>query len=182
MTRQERIVDALATPGCLFLVLTLPELRCQGMTYLTLYALRRIVEKADEPPGQRYSGQRLRRETGLMDYETSRACSFLVNSKLVSVSNDPDDRRVREFVPTERGRRVLQSVLAEGGRRLWEGIEPQGRIRRVKETVAHLRAADRTLLGSIQLTFFDKDLDTKEPKRRRPRSQINNQANQTKIR
>lgn len=176
MTRQERILDALATPGLLYLVLTLPELRRQGITYLSLYALRRAAEEADERPGQRYSEQWLRRETGLMDYETSRACTFLVKSKLIAVSKDPDDHRVLEFVPTDRGGRVLRTILAQAGRRLWEGIQPAGRIRRVKETVGHLRAANRTLLGSLQLTFFDKDLNAKAPKRRRPRSQKSIQA------
>ena len=176
MTRQERIVQALAIPGNLFLVITLPELRRQGMSYLALYALQRIVEKADERPGQRYSEQWLRRETGLKDYETSRACTLLVKSELVTVSKDPDDRRVRELVPTARGRRILKAILARAGHRLWEGIDPLGRDRQVKETVEHLRAAQRTLLGPLQLTFFDKEPSARIAKRRRPGSPRRNQA------
>ncbi|HEV2132631.1 MAG TPA: MarR family winged helix-turn-helix transcriptional regulator [Terracidiphilus sp.] len=169
MTRQERIVDALATPGCLFLVLTAPELRRQGMTYLSLYALLRVVEKADQRPGQRYSEQWLRRETGREYYETSRACTLLLKSDLVIASPDPDDRRVREFVPTARGRLVLQAILSAAGRRLWDGIQPQGRTRQVKEVTGHLRSANRILRSDFQLSIFDKDLNLKEATTRRTR-------------
>jgi DNA-binding MarR family transcriptional regulator len=170
MTRQQRIVEALAVPGNLFLVLMLPELRRQGMSYLALYALRRIVEKADDTSADRYSELWLRRETGLKDYETSRACTFLVKSDLVKVSKDPEDRRVREFVPTARGRRVLLQILTKAGERLWEGIPPPGRPRRVKETVGHLRAANQKLHGPLQLTISDKAPSARPPKRRRARA------------
>jgi DNA-binding MarR family transcriptional regulator len=175
MTRQQRIVDALAIPGNLFLVITLPELRRQGLSYLALYALQRIVEKADDGSGDRYSEQWLRGETGLKDYETSRACALLVKSDLVKASKDPDDHRVREFVPTPRGRRILLGILAKAGQRLWEGIQPLGRPRRVKETVEHLRAANRTLHGPLQLTIFDKPPSAKPPKQRRSSSPRGNQ-------
>ncbi len=167
MTRQERIASALVGPGSLFLVMTTPELRRQGMTHLSLYALQRAVEEAEARPGQRYSEQWLRRETGLKDYETSRACTLLVKSDLVTVAKHPGDGRVREFVPTDRGRRVLQRVIEEAGRRLWEGIQPRGRIRRVKQVTDHLRRANRILREDIQLSFFDKDLFPKEPVPRR---------------
>lgn len=170
MTRKERIVQALAIPGNLFLVITLPELRRQGMSYLALYALQRTVEKADDGSGNRYTEKWLRRETGLKGYETSRARALLVKSDLITVSRDPDDRRVRELIPTARGRQILRRILAEAGRRLWEGIQPNGRIRRVKETVQHLKAADQKLLGSLQLTFFDEASVPNIPKRRRSRS------------
>lgn len=170
MTPQQRIVEALAVPGNLFLVITLPELRRQGMSYLAFYALQRIVEKAGDGSGDRYSEQCLRGETGLADYETSRACALLVKSDLVTVSRNPDDRRVREFVPTARGRRILLQIRAKAGERLWEGIPPWGRPRRVKETVGHLRAANKVLHGPLQLTISDKTRSAKPPKRRRARS------------
>lgn len=168
MNRQERIAHALAHSGGLFLVLILPELRRQGMSHLSLYALQRTVEKADDGSGVRYSEQWLRRETGLKDYETSRACSLLLRSQLVTARKDPNDRRVREFLPTARGRKILNTVLEESGRRLWDGLQVQGRSRRVKEVTEHLRKANRILHGEFQLSFFDKDLFPKATKRRRP--------------
>jgi hypothetical protein len=90
MTRQERVASALAVPGNLFFVLIQPELRREGMTFLALYALQRVVEKADD--GGVYSERWLRSETGLKDYETSRACRSLAKSELVTASQDPDDR------------------------------------------------------------------------------------------
>jgi DNA-binding MarR family transcriptional regulator len=167
MTRQERIAHALAYSGSLFLVLTLPELRRQGLSYLALYALQRVVEVADEGAGTRYSEKWLRSETGLEDYETSRACTLLLKSDLITVRKDPRDRRVRELIPTARGRKLLNRILAEAGERLWEGIQTPGRTRRVKEVTGHLRKANRILHGDFQLSFFDKDLFTKDKKRRR---------------
>ena len=72
----------MACPVNFFLVLTQPELRRQGMSFLSLYALQRAVERAKDPDGP-YSEQWLRSETGLEDYETSRACTLLVRSGLV---------------------------------------------------------------------------------------------------
>ncbi len=175
MTRQERIVRAMSTGGNLFLLITLPELRTQGMTYLAFYALQRAVEMADHrsvvaPDG--FSEYRLRCETGLPTYETSRACSFLARSGLITTTKSARDHRVHILIPTDRGRRILDSILSEAGRRLWEGISSAGRIRRVKETTDLLRSANRRLLGTLQLSFFDKDLwadeTTRKSARKRP--------------
>ena len=48
MTQAERFVWELARFGNLFLVLSLPELRREGMTYLSLYALQRAVQATKE--------------------------------------------------------------------------------------------------------------------------------------
>ena len=167
MTRHERIVHELASPGSLFLVLTLPELRRQGLTYLSLYALLRTVDLASDGSGDRYSESWLRSETGLQDYETSRACTLLAKGGLVTVSKAKEDGRIRELKPTERGRRVLEKIMSAAGDRLWAGISPAGRIRRVKEATQHLRKANRILHGPLQLSFFDKDLFLTE-KRKSP--------------
>jgi len=63
--------------GNLYLVLTLPEIRRKGLNYLSLYALQRAVQVSSEYPRNSYSQAWRRRETGLKDYETSRAFQFL---------------------------------------------------------------------------------------------------------
>ena len=171
MTKQERLVKAMAISGNLFLLITLPELRRQGMTYLSLYALQRAVEIANRGSAERFSEYWLRSETGLQDYETSRACSLLEKSGLVTVSKDAKDGRVRLLTPTARGRRVLDKILSAAANRMWEGIPNPGRVRRVAEATEALRRANRILLGPLQLSFFDKDLFPKEPRRNRSRKQ-----------
>ena len=171
MTRQERVASALAVPGNLFFVLIQPELRREGMTFLALYALQRAVEKADD--GGIYSERWLRGETGLKDYETSRACRSLVKSELVTASRDPDDRRVQLLSPTPRGRRVLNRILERAGQRLWDATSKYGRVRRMREVTNHLRNVNKILHGGFQLTFFDNDLlpdgrlRTRSPERER---------------
>jgi DNA-binding MarR family transcriptional regulator len=171
MTKQERFVKAMATSGNLFLLITLPELRRQGMTYLSLYGLQRTVEIANRGSANRFSEYWLRSETGLADYETSRACSLLEKSGLVKVSKDAEDGRVRLLTPTPRGRRVLDKILSTAANRLWDGIQHPGRIRRMTEATEALRRANRILLGPLQLSFFDKDLFPKEPRRNRSKKQ-----------
>ena len=56
MTRHESFLRALAPAGNLFLLLTLPEMRRQGITYLAFYALQRTVDESG------YSEYQLRRE------------------------------------------------------------------------------------------------------------------------
>jgi len=172
MTTQERIVDAMACSGNLFLVLTLPELRRRHLTPLAFYALQRAVEIAPNPGSTReFTEHWLRSETGLADYETSRACSSLANNGLIEVSKDKGDRRVRAFWPTDKGRRVCKEVLSAAAHRLWEGIPRSGRIRRVKEVTDHLRRANKILRGELQLSFFDTDLPKDQPVRKRTRRQ-----------
>jgi len=159
-------VRAMATSGNLFLLITLPELRRQGMTYLSLYALQRAVEIANCGQADRFSEYWLRSETGLEDYEASRACTFLERSGLVKVSKDPQDGRVRLLTPTARGRRVLDKILSTAANRLWDGIQTPGRIRRVTEATEALRRANRILLGPLQLSFFDKEVMPQEMRRK----------------
>jgi len=171
MTRQQRVADALALPGSLFFVLVQPELRRQGLSFLSFYALQRIIEEADE--GGRYSESWLRVETGMQDYETSRACRRLVASALTVESRHQNDRRVKALLPTALGRRVLNRILAAAGMRLWEGTSTLGRVRRVREVTAHLRKANRILHGSFQLSFFDYTMLPDGNLRRRAPERIN---------
>jgi DNA-binding MarR family transcriptional regulator len=91
----------------------------------------------------------------------------LAKSGLVKISKAAEDGRKRVLAPTDRGRRILDKILSTAARRLWDGIQSPGRIRRVTEATASLRRANRTLLGPLQLSFFDKDLFQKEPRRSR---------------
>lgn len=88
---------------------------------------------------------------------------------LIEVSKDQVDRRVRAFWPTDKVRRVCKEVLSAAAHRLWEGIPRSGRIRRVKEATDLLRQANKTLLGTFLLSFFDTDLFEDEPVRKRTR-------------
>lgn len=162
MNQQERFVRELAGLGNLFLILTLPELRRQGMTYLSLYALQRAIQVSDEHSGRYYYPQSaLRNESGLKDYETSRACSLLAKGGLIELSPAEDNRRERLLVPTERGKRVLAKIMVTAGQRLFDSIDEIGRFRRVQEATAHLRNAQKVLRGPLQLTFFEKELRRK---------------------
>ena len=165
MTRCERIDWEMSGFGNLFLVLTLPELRRRRMTYLSLYALHRAVKVGSKPTEGYYSHSWLRRETGLKDYETSRACTLLVNGGLVEIAQARGDGRERILIPTDQGKRVLQKIMENAGQRLWDGIDDVGRIRRVKEATEHLRKAHRRLRGPLQLTFFEKELQRKTRKK-----------------
>jgi DNA-binding MarR family transcriptional regulator len=179
MTRQERIIRAMACSGNLFLLVTLPEIRRQGMTYLSFYALQRVVERVTSGQVGPYSEWALRRETGLEDYETSRACRLLEKSGLVKISKDEGDRRIRLLRPTALGHRVLNKIMSEAGNQLWDGILPAGRTRRVKNAASLLQQANRTLLGPLQLSFFDRDLFQREPKRRRSKRQGSGRPSQS---
>jgi DNA-binding MarR family transcriptional regulator len=167
MTKQERLVKAMAPSGNLFLLITLPELRRQGLTYLAFYALQRAVEIADSGTADTFSEYWLRCETGLADYETSRACTLLEKSGLVRVSRDAEDGRVRLLTPTARGRRVLDTILSKAANRLWEATPHPGRRRRLTMVNEALRRANSTLHGPFQLSFFDKEVYEKEPRRSR---------------
>ena len=165
MTRYERIVWEMWGFGNLFLVLTLPELRRHRMTYLSLYALHRAVKVGSNARDGYYSHSWLRRETGLKDYETSRACTRLAKGGLVEIAHAQGDDRERILIPTDQGKRILQEIMESAGRRLWNGIDDLGRIRRVKEATEHLRKAHRRLRGPLQLTFFEIELQRDWPKK-----------------
>jgi DNA-binding MarR family transcriptional regulator len=167
MTRQERLVKAIAPSGNLFLLITLPELRRQGLTYLAFYALQRAVEIANDGSGGWFSERWLRSETGLPDYETSRACRLLEQSGLVRFSRSARDRRVRLFSPTTRGRRILGRIMSTAADRLWEEIPFPGRRRRVTEVTQMLNRAYEILHGPFQLSIFDREVYEEKPRRGR---------------
>src|ERR1039457_4317560 len=100
LVKCEQFLRAVAPSGNLFLLLTLQELRRQGLTYIAFYVLQRTMESAGS------SVTALRQETGLADYEISRACKSLVESKLVVISPDEQDRRVRVIRPTKEGIKI----------------------------------------------------------------------------
>ena len=73
----KQLLRSIAPSGNLFLLLTLQEFRRQGLTYVAFYVLQRAME-----PSRGFVSA-LRQETGLADYEVSRACKFLEGSGLV---------------------------------------------------------------------------------------------------
>lgn len=170
MTRHESFLRALAPAGNLFLLLTLPEMRRQGITYLAFYALQRTVDESG------YSEYQLRRETGLQDYEASRACAFLAKRGMVSIGKAQKDRRVRVLVPTDRGRRVVDKILSLAARELKNGIPAPGRFRRLAEATTSLRQANRILRGPLQLSFFDRDLFHRDSPKRAPQKRATAQT------
>ena len=68
--KYERLVRAIAPAGNLFYPLAVQGLRRQGITFLAFYVLERCVEELE------ISQHSLRHESGLEDYELSRACRF----------------------------------------------------------------------------------------------------------
>src|ERR1017187_10616698 len=89
LAKCEQFLRAVAPSGNLFLLLTLQELRKQGLTFIAFYVLQRTIEYLGT------SASALRQETGLADYEISRACKFLVGSGLAVMTRDEKDKRVR---------------------------------------------------------------------------------------
>jgi DNA-binding MarR family transcriptional regulator len=158
MKQQERFIRELSGLGNLFLVLTLPELRRQGMTYLSLYALQRAVQVSGEYSYEYYPASALRNESGLKDYETSRACSLLATGGLIELAPADNDARERLLVPTQRGKRILAKIMATAGQRLSNSIDDVGRFRRIREASQHLRMAHKRLRGPLQLSFFEREL------------------------
>jgi DNA-binding MarR family transcriptional regulator len=106
---------AIAPSGNLFLVVTLQELRRQGLTFIAFFALQRIIQV----PLILQSS--LAQETGLEDYEISRACKILAGSGLIEIGRDPKDKRVRVLTPTSLGIQIQDRVLSAAARRLQEG-------------------------------------------------------------
>lgn len=153
----------MAPLGSLFLLITLPELRRQGLTHLAFYALQRTIDEGA------FSEYRLRCETGLADYETSRACALLAKSDLVRISRSEEDGRLRILTPTARGRRFLTKIISAATDRLVDGIYEAGRTRRMDEATDLLRQTTDKLLGPFQLSFFDPDVENEQPRRKRKR-------------
>ena len=161
-----KLIEALAPSGNLFFLLTAQELRQQGLSFLAFYVLQRIAEEHEVTEYQ------MRSETGLPDYEVSRACKLLVDSGLVEANRWEQDRRIRLFRGTALGCKVHGRVLSAASKKLSRGIPKPGRLRRIAEAEEHLRNGNKKLLGPLQLSFFDTDLFDEEQaggkKKRRP--------------
>src|ERR1035437_10014897 len=112
LAKCEQFLRAVAPSGNLFLLLTLQELRKQGLTFIAFYALQRTIEYSGS------SASALRQETGLADYEISRACKSLVSNGLVVLSRDERDGRVRILRPTKLGIKVHDQVVSAAAKRL----------------------------------------------------------------
>src|ERR1039458_4694256 len=108
----KQLLRALAPSGNLFLLLSLQELRRQGLTYIAFYVLQRAIESSGS-----YASA-LRQETGLADYEISRACKFLEVSGLIVMGRDDQDRRVRVLRPTKQGIKIHDQVVSAAAKRL----------------------------------------------------------------
>ena len=119
LVKCEQFLRAVAPSGNLFLLLTLQELRRQGLTYIAFYVLQRTIEYSGS------SASALRQETGLADYEISRACKSLVSSGLVVLSRDERDGRVRILRPTKLGIKVHDQVLLAAAKRLQKGFSSE---------------------------------------------------------
>ncbi len=155
-----QLVQAIAPSGNLFFLLSIQELRRQGLTFLAFYILQRTIEERE------LSEYGIRQETGLGDYEVSRACTFLAHSGLAQKRKSEADARVRLLTPTNRGIRIWNQVLSEAAQRLQDGVPRPGRSRRLSEATQFLRKGNRILLGPLQLSFFDTDLLQKDPSNR----------------
>lgn len=142
----------MAPAGNLFYLLTVQEMRRQGLTFIAFFILQRIIREPGLPELV------MRDETGFSDYEISRACGFLVRSGLAKKKKSETDGRVRLLVPTERGIRVRDQVLSVASTRFKEGLPVPGRLRRISKATASFVKANRMLLDPLQLSFFDADL------------------------
>ena len=158
------LIKFMMPTGGLVLLLTLREARRQGLTYLAIYTLERTVRESREWLGEGLAVSSLRSETGLSQFEISRACTLLKKADLVTVEKAAEDSRERVLVATKRGRRTLEGIISAAANQLWEGLPSFARDRRVSETAELLRQANNRLLGPMQMTFFDTDsASTKRP-------------------
>ena len=135
----------MAPSGNLFFLITREELRRQGLTFLAFYILQRTIDERE------FSEYWIRRETGLDDYEVSRACTLLVRSGLIQKEKDEADARVRVLSPTDRGVGVRDKILSMAAERLKDGVPRSGRLRRVSEAAQLLQEGNRMLLRAIAI-------------------------------
>jgi DNA-binding MarR family transcriptional regulator len=155
LAKCEQFLRAVAPSGNLFLLLTLQELRKQGLNFIAFYALQRTIEYSGS------SASALRQETGLADYEISRACKSLVSNGLVVLSRDERDGRVRILRPTKLGIKVHDQVVSAAAKRLQkdfstdDGVPLATENRRLTEATEFFRKGNRTLRGTFQISFFD---------------------------
>jgi DNA-binding MarR family transcriptional regulator len=155
LVKCKQFLRAVAPSGNLFLLLTLQELRRQGLTFIAFYALQRTIEYSGS------SASALRQETGLADYEISRACKFLVSSGLVVMSRDETDGRVRVLRPTKLGIKIHDQVLVAGAKRLQKDFSSEDRLsvaaenRRLTKAAELFRRCNSILRGPFQVSFLD---------------------------
>jgi DNA-binding MarR family transcriptional regulator len=155
LVKCKQFLRAVAPSGNLFLLLTLQELRRQGLTYIAFYALQRAIEHGGS------SESALRQETGLTDYEISRACKFLASSGLVVIGRAAEDRRVRVLKPTKLGIKIHDQILLAAARKLQRDFSSTDRSliptenRRLSEAAESFRKGNRTLRGEFQISFYD---------------------------
>jgi len=155
LAKCKQFLRAIAPSGNLFLLLTLQELRKQGLTYIAFYALQRSID------GRGSNESALRQETGLEDYEISRACKFLESSGLIVIGRAEKDRRVRELKPTKLGIKIHDQILLTAAKKLQKDFSSDDRIpirtqnRRLTEAAESFRKGNRTLRGPFQVSFFD---------------------------
>jgi DNA-binding MarR family transcriptional regulator len=155
LAKREQFLRAVAPSGNLFLLLTLQVLRRQGLTYIAFYVLQRTIESSGS------FASALRQETGLADYEISRACKSLVSSGLVVMSRDEQDRRVRVIRPTKQGIRIHDQVVSAAAKRLQKDVSTDYGVplatenRRLTEAAESFRKGNRILRGTFQISFFD---------------------------
>src|ERR1035437_9288852 len=155
LAKCEQFLRAVAPSGNLFLLLTFHELRKQGLTFIAFYVLQRAIVYSGS------SASALRQETGLADYEISRACKFLVRSGLVVMSPDEKDRRVRVLRPTKLGIKIHDQVLLAAARKLQKDFSSEDRLsisaenRRLTEAAQAFRKGNRSLRGPLQVSFLD---------------------------
>ena len=151
----KHLVRAIAPSGNLFLLLLLQELRRQGITFIAFYVLQRVIEE------QGISQFQLRRETGLENYEISRDCKILADSGLIKIGRAAGDRRIRVLRPTNRAEKIRGQILSEAAKQLQKGLsiddgfQGMGENRRLVEASESFKVGNRTLLGPLQLSFFD---------------------------
>jgi DNA-binding MarR family transcriptional regulator len=143
----EQLVRSIAPAANLFLLLSLPELRRQGLTFIAFYALQRTIQESE------MTESLLRSETGLKDYEVSRACGFLAKSGLVIIQKAEKDARVHHLKPTARGRRTYSQVLSAAAARFHAGVPDQRRLRQLSEATEAFRTGNRVLLGRFSFLF-----------------------------
>ena len=155
LVNSKQLLRAIAPCGNLFLLLTLEELRKQRLTFIAFYALQRAIE---------HSGcfaSALRQETGLEDYEISRACRFLEKSGLVVIGRAKEDRRVSVLRPTPLGLKIHNRVLSAAAKKLQKDFSSQDRDliptenRRLKEAAELFRQGNHTLRDPFQVSIFD---------------------------
>jgi DNA-binding MarR family transcriptional regulator len=150
-----QFIRSISPSGNLFLLATLQELRFQGLTYIAFYALQRIVRERE------LFESSLRQETGLEDYEVSRACKFLESSGMIEIKPYEQDKRVRVLSRTKLGVKIHDQVVLAAAKRLQKrinslkGFDAVGEDRRLVQATEAFQKSNQILFGSLQLSFFE---------------------------